>query len=99
MNAAILLPATLFVFAADLLLLAEGDNVDLGSRYPGVHKIILRGFAASIAECNIVFSRAAFVAKPLDLQLVAGMLPKDLASSFESPLRVLMASLRRVCAS
>lgn len=70
------------MLGADGIFLPEAHGIELISRYAGVHQIILRGFGARIAQRNVIFRGATFVAISFDLQLVAGILLQNLGQFF-----------------
>ena len=79
MAAAILLPAALVVLHAEGLLLAETDGVELARGDAEGNKILLHGGGAAVAETEIVFGRAAFVAVALDGRFNRGMRFEELS--------------------
>ena len=87
MAAAVLLPAGLVGFHAEGLFLAIADRGEAVGRNAQADEILLDGVGAAIAESQVVFRRAAFVAMAFDgdaeLRIVAeevGGLAEGLAS-------------------
>src|SRR6266436_1449790 len=66
MAAAILLPASLAVFHAERLLLAETDGAETIGRDAQGHEILFDGVGAAIAQAEVVFGGGALIAMAFD---------------------------------
>jgi hypothetical protein len=74
MCSAVLLPALFVALRASRLFLAVADGTDARGRDAQLHKCVLCGRGAIVAEREIVLGRSAFVAMTLDGEVNVGML-------------------------
>src|ERR1700731_4397064 len=63
---AVLLPAGFVGFHAEGLFLAVADGVEIGGRDAEVDEVLLDGVGTAIAQSEVVFGGAAFVAVAFD---------------------------------
>jgi len=77
MAAAVLLPAFLVALGAEGLFLAEADGADAVGRDALRDDVLLDGSGAAVAEAEVVFGGAAFVAMALDGDLDRGIVAEE----------------------
>src|SRR6266702_4288217 len=69
MASAVLLPAGFVGFGAEGLFLAVTDGVEVGGRNAEIDEVLFDGVGAAIAEGEVVFGGAAFIAMAFDIDL------------------------------
>src|ERR1700685_4452258 len=89
MRSPVLGPAGFIALSAERLFLAVADGPDTVCRNAQRDQGLLGGIRAVVAQCQVVFSRAALVAVPLDGELDVGMLLQKARVGLQGVLRLL----------
>jgi len=82
MRPSILLPASLVMLRADLLLFPVANRFQLRSRQPQIFQKLFSLSRPSIAQRQVVFVRTAFVAETLDGELISRIIFQDFTQRF-----------------